>query len=106
MHTHTHEQINFLGQVRMPAGDAVFTVQCESCAEKIATSVCLECDQLHCADCSRVLHKRGGRRDTHQVGAQQCFFWQWVCSLFSSDEGCVCVCGGGVVLWLPAVAAH
>ena len=52
--------------VKMPKGPDVFTVECKSCAENLATTLCFDCGELHCVDCSRVMHGKG-RRSNHEI---------------------------------------
>ena len=59
--------------VKMPSGPDVFTVTCESCQEKIAMTICLDCDELHCKDCSRVMHGKG-RRHGHDIVETEVIF--------------------------------
>jgi hypothetical protein len=52
--------------VKMPQGADVFTVHCKSCVENLGTTFCIECNELHCKSCSRVMHGKG-RRQGHDV---------------------------------------
>lgn len=52
--------------VKMPQGVDVFTVHCKECVENLGTTFCIECNQLHCKDCSRQMHGKG-RRQGHDI---------------------------------------
>ena len=58
--------------VKMPQGADVFTVHCKSCMENLGTTFCIECNELHCKSCSRVMHGKGRRQGHDVVGLEVC----------------------------------
>ena len=58
--------------VTMPSGPRVFTVECSSCADRLATTLCIECDELHCVDCSSLIHKSEKRKKHIVLDTEVC----------------------------------
>jgi len=58
--------------VTMPSGPRVFTVKCSSCADRLATTLCIECNDLHCVDCSSLIHKSEKRKQHIVLDTEVC----------------------------------
>jgi len=72
--------------VKLPKSGNLYTVSCSSCAIRLVSSLCIQCNESHCSDCSKLIHNKKGKRGNHdiikteqciqcefQVGCKYCF---------------------------------